>query len=101
MLQVLCKQSTGKPCDGSCDEPTCMAKHPPKVYWACNECAKLRTESDAAQRELSAYKQAIAEWWDKPPPPPDVDPTGAINAGEEGAVSWIVSRVRRILAANA
>ena len=52
MMQVMCSRDTTKICDGSCDDPGCMAKHRPKITVACGQCDMLRAERDTAQMLL-------------------------------------------------
>jgi len=52
MLQVMCSRDTKRICDGSCDDPGCMAKHRPAITVACGECDKLRAERDTANMLL-------------------------------------------------
>ena len=63
MLQVMCRQSPGKRCDGTCGDPQCVVAHNRecKITFGCSECDKLRADLAAAQRELAAYKQAADE----------------------------------------
>lgn len=68
MFQVLCRQSTGKMCDGSCGDPMCVVAHNREITTYCSGCVQLRADLAAAQRELAAHKKAIAEFSDLPEP---------------------------------
>jgi hypothetical protein len=57
MMQVMCSRDTKRICDGSCDDPGCMAKHRPTMTIACGECDKLREEL----READALRERMAD----------------------------------------
>lgn len=70
MLQVMCSRDTKRICDGSCDDPGCMAKHRPTVTISCAGCDMLR---EALYDLLS--------WFPDAPSPPE----WRLKGGEHGA----------------
>jgi hypothetical protein len=50
MLQVMCSRDTKRTCDGSCDDPGCIAKHRPTITVTCCDCDRLRAERDETRK---------------------------------------------------